>query len=351
MSPAGGQPRPAGSTADSTAESTSASSTAGSTARSTSVQLRASPLLLMALASLLFAVMGVGVKWASAQYSAGEIVFYRSLVGLAVMALVMRARRIRWRTHVPAMHLWRSASGTTALCLWFVAIGGLPLATAMTLNAMSSVWIALFLVAGAVLAAGQTGTEPVGATGGSSGDSPPAHTMDGRLMAAVLTGFVGVALVLRPTLAQEQLWFGLVGLASGVLAAVAYVQVSALGRAGEPGERVVLYFSFSGVLAGAGLALWQGGLHHHDALGLLVLLGIGVLATLAQWMMTLAYGHGATLGVAALQYLGIGFSFVLGVFIFGDPVTVSAVTGMALIVAAGVTATALQPRGQVQEPA
>ena len=38
----------------------------------------------MALASLLFALMGVGVKFASAQYGAGEIVVYRSLMGLVL---------------------------------------------------------------------------------------------------------------------------------------------------------------------------------------------------------------------------------------------------------------------------
>ena len=38
----------------------------------------------------------------------------------------------------------------TALCLWFYAIGNLPLATAMTLNYMSSVWMALFLIGGAM---------------------------------------------------------------------------------------------------------------------------------------------------------------------------------------------------------
>ncbi len=105
----------------------------------------------MALASLLYAIMGVGVKWASTHYQAGAIVFYRSLVGLVMMAAVMRARGIGWRTRLPGMHLWRSAFGTTALCLWFVVIGGLPLATAMTLNAMSSVWIARFVLAGMVL--------------------------------------------------------------------------------------------------------------------------------------------------------------------------------------------------------
>jgi S-adenosylmethionine uptake transporter len=292
--------------------------------------LNLSPPLLMALASLLFAAMGVGVKWASTHYHAGEIVLYRSLVGLVMMAAVMRLQGVGWRTTMPGMHLWRSACGTTALCLWFVAIGGLPLATAMTLNAMSSVWIALFVLAGSVLMGGQA--------------------VDQRLMATVFAGFAGVALVLRPTLAQDQLWFGLIGLASGVLAAVAYVQVTALGRAGEPGERVVLYFCASGVLAGAGLTWAQGGLQAHPLQGLPVLMGIGVLATVAQWMMTRAFGRGATLGVAALQYLGIGFSFVFGVLIFGDPVTGPSLAGMMLIVAAGVAATWLHPRGAASEP-
>ena len=282
-----------------------------------------SPPVLMVGASLLFAVMGVCVKSASAQYGAGELVFYRSLVGLLLMAAVMRWKGVEWRTPVPAMHFWRSASGTTALCMWFYAIGGLPLATAMTLNYMSSVWIALFLIGGAVLVGSDRGP-------------------DGRLVAAVLAGFAGVALVLRPTIADNQLWHGVVGLGSGMLAAVAYLQVTALGRVGEPGARVVLYFSVSGVVMGAALALASGGLHSHTAAGLALLLAIGLLATVAQWMMTLAYATGATLGIAALQYLGIAFSFGFGVWLFDDPITTMALSGMVLIVAAGVAATLLR---------
>jgi S-adenosylmethionine uptake transporter len=284
----------------------------------------------MVTASLLFALMGVCVKFASTQYSAGEIVFYRSLIGLALMLAVLRWRGIAWRTPVPAMHFWRSASGTTALCLWFYAIGALPLATAMTLNYMSSVWIALFLVGGAVL----LGPEKAG--------------VDGRLVAAVLAGFAGVAMVLRPTIDQQQLWGGLVGLLSGVLAATAYLQVTALGRIGEPGERVVLYFSLSGVVAGAGLAFALGGPHGHTLRGVALLVAIGLLATGAQWAMTRAYATGATLGIAALQYLGIAYSFGFGVWLFDDPVTPLSLAGMTLIVAAGVAATLLRgraPRG------
>jgi drug/metabolite transporter (DMT)-like permease len=285
--------------------------------------------LLMMAASLLFALMGVCVKFASALYGAGEIVMYRSLVGLLAMVLVLRLRRISWRTPVLAMHFWRSATGTTALCLWFTSIAALPLATAMTLNYMSSVWIALFLIGGAVLLGPERGVQA---------------RVDGRLVGAVLTGFAGVAMVLRPTIEQQQLWGGLVGLLSGVLAAMAYLQVTALGRIGEPSERVVLYFSISGLLAGAGLTALWGELHAHSLQGAAWLLAIGLLATAAQWMMTHAYATGATLGVAALQYLGIAYSFGFGVWLFNDPVTPLSLAGMLLIVAAGVAATLLRGR-------
>jgi drug/metabolite transporter (DMT)-like permease len=281
--------------------------------------------LLMLCASLLFAVMGVCVKLASAQYSAGEMVFYRSVVGTLFIFGLTRIRGGTLATPVPSMHFWRSASGVVALVLWFHSIGGLPLATAMTLNYMSSVWMALFLIGGSVLV--------------GSG------RVDGRLIAAVLAGFAGVALVLRPTVDQQQLWHGLTGLLSGMLAATAYLQVTALGRAGEPEERIVFYFSVGGLVVGALWMLWQGA-NAHSARGLALLLAIGVLATVAQMMMTRAYRIGRTLANASLQYLGIVFSFAFGVLLFDDAVTASAVAGIVLIVFAGLYATLLRSRQQ-----
>jgi drug/metabolite transporter (DMT)-like permease len=284
------------------------------------------PALLIAGASLLFALMGLCVKFASARYGAGEIVLYRALVGMALMATLLRARGGSLRTRVPAMHFWRSTSGVLALCLWFYALGKLPLATAMTLNYTSSVWMAMFLLGGSVLF-GQPG-------------------IDGRLVATVLAGFAGVALVLRPTIEQQQLWPGLVGLASGMLAALAYLQVTALGRAGEPELRIVFYFSLGGVVAGALLTVADGGPSAHTAGGAALLLAIGVLASLAQLMMTRAYSIGQTLSNAALQYLGIVFAFGLGVWLFDDPVSAAAVAGMLLIVGAGLAATLLAGRAR-----
>jgi drug/metabolite transporter (DMT)-like permease len=279
---------------------------------------------LMVLASLLFATMGVCVKLASAHYATGEIVFYRGLTGALMMLAFARWQRGTLRTAVQAMHFWRSLSGVTALCLWFYALSNLPLATAMTLNYMSSVWMALFLLGGAIML-------------GSA-------RVDGRLIATVLLGFAGVALILRPTIEQDQLWHGLIGLLSGLISATAYLQVTALGRAGEPEYRIVFYFSLGGVAAGALLTTLTGISPHRSLTGVALLLAVGVLATVAQLMMTRAYSTGRTLVNASLQYLGIAFSFTYGVLLFDDRVTWMALAGMALIVAAGIGATQLRSR-------
>ena len=280
------------------------------------------PAGLMVLSSLLFALMGACVKLASARYAPGEIVLYRGIVGVLAMAGVAHLRGGSVRTALPAMHFWRSLTGVISLSLWFYAIANLPLATAVTLNYMSSVWMALFLIGGAI------------ALGGAR--------VDPRLILTVLAGFAGVACVLQPAIARDQVWGGLAGLLSGVLAATAYLQVTALGRAGEPDYRVVFYFSLGGIVAGAAMTPLAGGLHGHSAGGLALLLAVGLLATTAQMLMTRAYASGSTLVIASLQYLGIGWSFVFGVLLFDDPVTALALLGMALIVVAGIAAARLR---------
>lgn len=285
-------------------------------------QLQAS--LLMMGSSFLFALMGVCVKLASARYGSGEIVFYRGLVGALFITGLVVWRGGSLRTRYPSMHLSRSIVGVGAMALWFYAIGQLPLATAITLNYMSSIWMALFLIGGAVLV-------------GSS------DRVDMRLVLTVLTGFVGVALVLRPSLTPEQWPGALAGLCSGMMSAMAYLQVTALGRVGEPEYRVVFYFSLGTAVVGAAIALTSG-FHTHTLTGLGVLVATGVLATAAQILMTRAYAIGRALSNASLQYLGIAWSFLFGVTIFGDPVTLIALAGMGLIVAAGLIATLLRAR-------
>ena len=287
----------------------------------------------MVLAAFFFATMGVGVKTASGSFNTVELVFYRGVVSVIFMGLVMRARRTPLYTPVPMMHAWRSVIGVLSLGAWFYAIAHLPLATAMTLNYMSGVWVAAFVVGGALLY-GQPQRQ-------------------GPLMATVLASFCGVIMMLRPTLDQNQLFAGLVGLLSGMGAALAYLQVTALGKVGEPEGRTVFYFSVGSVVAGVlgiaftGLTPWAEVTWQAASW----LVPIGVLASLGQWCMTRAYSRSSTLLVANLQYSGIVFAAFYSLLLFGDQIPLLGWAGMGLIVASGLTATVLRSRALSCPPA
>ena len=290
--------------------------------------------LWMILASLLFATMGVGIKVASSSFNVAELVFYRGVVSIIFTAAVMRARGTPLRTPVPAMHAWRTFVGTVSMGAWFYAIAFLPLATAMTLNYMSGVWIAAFLVGGSLVSANAQSSAK------NQGQS------QGPLVLTVLAAFVGVVMLLRPTIAQNQLFAGLIGLLSGIGAALAYLQVTALARVGEPATRVVFYFAVGTALGGLigigflGVTPWP----NISLAAALWIIPIGLLASVGQWCMTRAYSQGPTLVAANLQYSGIVFAAMYGLLLFGDVIPLIGWLGMALIVASGIAATLLTHR-------
>lgn len=282
--------------------------------------------LWMVLAAFFFATMGVGVKIASGSFNTFELVFYRGVVSVIFIGLIMRARGTSMRTPVPMMHAWRSLVGVLALSSWFYSIAYLPLATSMTLNYMSGVWVAAFVVGGAVLYGRAQGLGP--------------------LLGTVLASFAGVVMILRPALDQNQLFAGVIGLLSGMGAALAYLQVAALGKVGEPEGRTVFYFSIGSLVAGltgmifTGMSPWSSVSWQAAAW----LVPIGILASLGQWSMTRAYSRGSTLLVANLQYAGIVFAALYSLLLFGDKIAPLGWAGMGVIVASGVASTVLRTR-------
>ena len=303
--------------------------------------------LWMVLAAFLFASMSVCVKVASAHFGSAELVFYRGLIGMVLLWLLARSQGVRLATRYPAMHAWRSLVGVAALGAWFYAIAHLPLATAVTLNYMSSIWIAAFLVGGALLWWRPEDTP---------GAARPAS--QAPLVLTVLAGFAGVLLLLRPGLeatSGQEGFAGVVGLLSGMAAAMAYLQVVALSRLGEPETRTVFYFAVGSALAGACATLLTGTSPWPGWAATAWLLPIGVLAASGQLCMTRAYSRAGsrrgTLVVASLQYCGVAFGALYGVLLFGEQIPLAGWAGMGLIVASGLAATALRGRAAPEAPA
>lgn len=266
--------------------------------------------LWMLVAGFLFGCMAVLVKLGAADFSSAELVFYRSLFGLLVIYGIVRVRRLPLATSHWKNHCWRGLSGLSALLMFFYCITQLPLATAVTLNYTSPLFLALLTTL--ILK----------------------ERFHWSLTLAVVLGFAGVVLLLRPTLQEEQWHAGLIGLASGFLAGIAYINIKQLGKLGEPDWRVVFYFTLI-CTVGAGTWMLLGAFHPVTPKNFLLLLGLGITATLAQLALTRAYRTGKTLVVGALAYSTVVFASLWGILLWNEVLPPSAWLGMGLIVASG----------------
>jgi len=273
----------------------------------------------MLVAGLLFGGMGVFVKLGAPYFSYVELVFYRSFFGLLLSYVILRQQRDSIATRHWRTHLWRGISGSVALALFFYCITVLPLATAVTLNYTAPLFLTVFTML--VL-------------------KDKFHL---PLTIAIALGFCGVVLLLRPTLQQEQLLPGLLGLISGFLAGIAYLNVKQLGMIGEPDTRTVFYFSLTASI-GSGVWILFDTVHPVTLQGFAILLGLGSTATLAQLAMTRAYRTGKTLVVGSLAYSTIIFASLFGMLLWGETLPLSSWLGMAFIIAGGVLSLRLSPK-------
>lgn len=275
--------------------------------------------LWMVAAGLSFALMGVCVKYAAAHFTAAELVFYRALVQMGFAYAMLARLKLPVRTAHLGMHVHRGVAGFVSLFMFYYALTRLPVATAMTLNYTSPVFLTMLV---AWFARERPGV---------------------ALVATVLAGFAGCVLLLQPTLTPDQVWPAAIGLASGATSAISYWNVRALVRAHEPEARVVFYF---GLFACLGALVWMAPQPWHPVTSgnVALLLGVGVFGGLGQLAMTRAYGKGSALVAAALSYSGIVFSSVLGILIWDDVLPLAAWLGIVLIVAAGIIAAQRQAR-------
>ena len=275
--------------------------------------------LWMLVAGFLFGCMGVLVKLGAQYFSNIELVFYRSFVGLIVIYFIMRQRGGTLTTPHWASHLWRGVSGSIALLLFFYCITVLPLATAVTLNYTSP----LFLTVLMMLVVKERFHAP--------------------LTVAIALGFVGMILLLHPTLERNQIVPGVLGLISGFFAGIAMLNVRELGRSGEPAWRIVFYFSLIATLI-SGVAMLFDTVHPVTLSSLPILLGLGSSATLAQLALTRAYSTGKTLVASSLSYSAVVFATIFGILLWNETLSLSSWLGMALIISSGVASLKFAPR-------
>jgi len=279
----------------------------------------------MLVAGFLFAAAAVFVKIGSKDFGAAELGFYRSVFTMVVGLIVIRATGGTVWSRYLGTHLLRGLLGALSLIGYFYAITQLPLATAVTLNYTSPLFLAV------------TTTVIMG------------ERFSPWLVFAIALGFGGVAMLLQPNFEEGKAGAAMIGLFSGVLASWAYLSVRSLGRLGEPDWRTVFWF---GAVATVICAAWQAStatFHPVRADNAWILVGLGLSGLGAQLAMTRAYRTGNTLVVGTFSYSAIVFGTIATVVLWNDTLTLLEWAGMAVIAASGIIAMRVEKKEQIEE--
>lgn len=284
----------------------------------------------MLLAALGFSIMGGAAKALKGSFNAGQLVFWRNIVGLLFITGSLINRAPVQQGGKLLRLIFRGLMGTSAVYMLLYCILHLPLGTAMSYNLTSALFIALFSFF-------------------------LFKEYEGRwVILAVLLGFAGMLLIYKPSIHLP--WFyNLAGLLSGVLSAIAYITVGKLTKYYDT-RVIVLSFVLTGVLVPLLLtsirALLE--LPADEILFInwrwpqqtewLYILLMGSSALFGQYFVTKAYGADKAGIVSAISYAGIIFSIFIGMLL-GDafPDTVS-LYGILLIIISGLIISFIKKR-------
>ena len=255
----------------------------------------------------MFASMGVAVRISTVQLPNELIVFLRNSFGLVFLMpwILQKGIKTLATQRFPA-HLFRSVSGLAAMYCFFYAIAHMQLAEAVLLNYSSPLFIAII----AILWFGEEASW--------------------KLALAIVTGFIGVCLVLKPGAGLFQ-GAAMVGLVSALFAAFAMVTIRNLSRT-EPTHRIVFYFSLISTVISAIPLLWVNQL---PGLQILLLMAFaGLAATLGQLCLTYTYSLAPASQVGPYTYATVLFAALYGWMFWEETPDVLTFTGAILVITA-----------------
>lgn len=265
--------------------------------------------LLIILSELMFASMGATVKQAASSLSSEMLVFARNGVGLLIVLPLVWRQGIRLGSAILPLHLLRSALGVAAMYCLFYSLAHLHLAEGLLLKMTTPLFMPL--IAWLWLS----------------------ERANRWVLLALPTGFLGVALVLRPEGAFNQA--AGIGVLGGLLAACAMVTVRRLGHS-EPVTRTVFYFSLFASLVSALPLSW--GWRTPQPEQWLWLLLIGLFGTLGQLLLTRGYAICAAAPMAPFTYSSVLFGSLYGYLFWRELPSATFWLGALLIAGAGIMA-------------
>jgi drug/metabolite transporter (DMT)-like permease len=255
-------------------------------------------------------------KLAAPHTTDSMIVFFRfgvSVIYISIMLSMqsLRGKKIVFKTSRPGLHLLRAFAAFSGQFTIFYALGFIPLADANLLMMTSSLFIPIL---GAIFLA---------------------HKTSMKNWWAIIIGFIGVALILKPGVEMFNP-ASLIGLASGLFVAISLLGIHELGKTEAPYTIIFYYFMLSFIFSVIAVIFdWQ----TPDFKTLLILIGVGFVGALTQECSIRALINAPAKIVAPLMYSIIIFSGLMDWIFWGHIPDLLAIIGIILTCAGSIFAT------------
>jgi drug/metabolite transporter (DMT)-like permease len=263
---------------------------------------------LMLTGIALFSINDALGKWLLEIYSVGELLLVRSVTALILLAPFIRQAGIAAFTHAPrpGLQLLRVLLSTLEVAMFFWAVSYLPLADTVTFYLAGPIYVTALSV---VLLGEKVGW---------------------HRWTAVVVGFVGVLLALRPSAASFTLP-ALIALTGSMIFACLMIATRLLR---ETPNTVLVAGQLAGTLL-FGIVMLPFGWVTPPPSHLAMLSLFGVLSIIALACVNRALKLAAASVVVPYQYTMIVWAVVLGYLVFGDKPDVLTLSGAAIIIMAG----------------
>jgi drug/metabolite transporter (DMT)-like permease len=247
-------------------------------------------------------------KWLLLDYSVGELLLIRSAAALVVLAPLLRNTGVAAFTTAPqpALQIVRIVLSALEVAMFFWAVSFLPLADAVTFYLAGPIYVTAL----SVVLLGET--------------------VGWRRWSAVMVGFVGVVLALRPSAASFTLP-ALIALGGSIFFAVLMVTTRMLRHTSD----MVLISGQVGATLLLGIVFAPFGWITPSLRDFLLLSLFGVLSIVALACVNRSLKLAPASVVVPYQYTMIVWAIVLGYVVFGDVPDALTLSGAAIIIAAG----------------
>ncbi len=260
--------------------------------------------LWMLLSGFCAVLMNVLIRVAAERLHPFEVTFFRCLFGLAVMLpFILRAGPSLWHSPKIGFYTLRAAVGLVSMLTWFYGITLVPLATATAVNFTAP----LFATLGAALILRE----------------------DVRLRrwSAVIVGFLGVVIIIRPGAAPLDANLLLI-LISAASAAMNSITVKFLARSERPNAIVAYFVMYLTPLSLVpALFVWE----WPDLRTLGALAGLGAIGTVAHLSVARAYVAADASACAPFEFVRLPYAAAIGYLMFGEVTDAWTWVGAAII--------------------